>query len=225
MSSEDHITCCCLQRGGLLREMANEKEREKNYRLKLGWKTFTTPLLEKHSVQIKQAPVCAECDDRFGGTFPSLCLFLIFLAFCHLVCAKLVVLFGAVISPSFICNLPLVFFLSLYVSLSFSLVMSLSRRESLGYQCSASDRKRLINKLSCFSSPLYPPPFFLKRGLLLLSTTFLLIPPPTPLLIIPPSLLFFPVVDGRESQVCDNNYTYTQKKIMSFPPFNKFAVK
>lgn len=112
-----------------------------------------------------------------------------------------------------------------YVSSSPSVVMSLSRRESLGYQCSTVDRKRLINKLSCFSSPLYPPPFFLKRGLPLLPTTFLLIPQTPTLLIIPPSLLFFPVMDGRESQVCDNNYTYTQKKIMSFPPFNKFAVK
>ncbi len=158
------------------------------------------------------------------GHFPVSVFFFLFHAFCHLVCAKLVVHFGAVISSSFICNhFPLLFSFSLYVSLSLSLVMSLSRRESLGYQCSASDRKRMINKLSCFSSPLYPPPFFLKRGLPLLPTTFLLIP--APLLIIPPSLLFFPVVDGRESQVCDNNYTYTQKKIMSFPPFNKFAVK
>lgn len=133
--------------------------------------------------------------------------------------------FWGLISSSFICNHspPLSFSVALYISPLLSLVMSLSRRESLGYQCSASDRKRMINKLSCFSSPLYPPPFFLKRGLPLLPTTFLLIP--TPLLIIPPSLLFFPVVDGRESQVCDNNYTYTQKKIMSFPPFNKFAVK
>lgn len=50
--------------------------------------------------------------------------------------------------------------LLLFISLLLSLVMSLSRCESLGYQCSASDRKRMINKLSCFSSPLYPPPFF-----------------------------------------------------------------
>lgn len=50
--------------------------------------------------------------------------------------------------------------LPLFISLLLSLVMSLSRCESLGYQCSASDRKRMINKLSCFSSPLYPPPFF-----------------------------------------------------------------
>lgn len=73
---------------------------------------------------------------------------------------------------------PFAFSFSLYLSLPLSLVMSLSRRESLGYQCSASDRKRMINKLSCFSSPLYPPPFFLKRGLPLLPTTFLLIPAP-----------------------------------------------
>lgn len=132
--------------------------------------------------------------------------FFTFRAFCHLVCAKLVVLFGGAVTP-------------LRVAPSSSLVMSPSRRESLGYQCSASDRKSLINKLSCFSSPLYPPPFFLKRGLPLLPTTFLPPPPSSS------SLLFFPVVDGGESQVCDNNYTYTQKKIMSFPPFNKFAVK
>lgn len=197
--------------------------------MKLGWKSFTTAFFEKHSVQIKQVPVCEECNNRFRGTFPSfsLCFFLFFflicLAFCHLLCAELAVHFGADLFLHLQPHPPLVFLFSLYVSPLLSLVMSLSRRESLGYQCSASDRKRMINKLSCFSSPLYPPPFFLKRGLPLLPTTFLLIPPP--LLIIPPSLLFFPVVDGRESQVCDNNYTYTQKKIMSFPPFNKFAVK
>lgn len=55
---------------------------------------------------------------------------------------------------------PLLFSFPLRVSPLLSLVMSLSRRESLGYQCSASDRKRMINKLSCFSSPLYPPSFF-----------------------------------------------------------------
>lgn len=101
-----------------------------------------------------------------------------------------------------------------FVSPSLSPVMSLSRRESLGYQCTATDRKCLINKLSCFffPSPLYPPPFFLKRGLPLLPTTFLLIPTPLPSSSSPPSLLFLPVVDGRESQVCDNNYTYTWKK-------------
>lgn len=196
--------------------------------MKLGWKSFTTAFFEKHSVQIKQVPVCEECNNRFRGTFPSFsrCFFLFFLiclAFCHLLCAELAVHFGADLFLHLQPHPPLVFLFSLYVFRLLSLVMSLSRRESLGYQCSASDRKRMINKLSCFSSPLYPPPFFLKRGLPLLPTTFLLIPPP--LLIIPPSLLFFPVVDGRESQVCDNNYTYTQKKIMSFPPFNKFAVK
>lgn len=62
--------------------------------------------------------------------------------------------FFATPSPSQFLRLPL------FISLLLSLVMSLSRCESLGYQCSASDRKRMINKLSCFSSPLYPPPFF-----------------------------------------------------------------
>lgn len=37
--------------------------------------------------------------------------------------------------------------------LMLSPVMSLSQCESLGYQCSASDRKRVIKKLSCFSPP------------------------------------------------------------------------
>lgn len=147
--------------------MANEREREKkkitDYRQKLGWETFTTAFLKKHSVQIKQVPVCEECNNRFRGTFPSFCLFFFFTfhAFCHLVCAQLVVRFRTVISSSFICNhFPLLFSFSLHVSQLLSLVMSLSRRESLGYQCSASDRKRMINKLSCFSSPLYIPPFF-----------------------------------------------------------------
>lgn len=44
--------------------------------------------------------------------------------------------------------------LPLFVSLSLSPVMSLSQCESLGYQRSASDRKRVIKKLSCFSPPL-----------------------------------------------------------------------
>lgn len=44
--------------------------------------------------------------------------------------------------------------LPLFISLLLSPVMSLSRCESLGYQRSASDRKRVIKKLSCFSPPL-----------------------------------------------------------------------
>lgn len=108
---------------------------------------------------------------------------LFLLAFCQLVCAKLLVLFGGLSSPPSPPSLGLQP-PPCFVSPSLSLVMSLSRRESLGYQCTATDRKRLINKLSCFSSPLYPPPvffvFFLKRGLPLLPTTFLLIPAPLP---------------------------------------------
>ena len=100
--------------------------------------------------------------------------FLILRAFCHLVCAKLVVLFWGLSAPLLHVQAP-----SCFVSPSLSLVMSLSRHESLGYQCTASDRKRLINKLSCFLSPLYPA-FFLKRGLPLLPTTLLLIPAPLP---------------------------------------------
>lgn len=140
----------------------------KNYRLKLGWKTFTTPFLKKHSVRIKQAPVCEECSNRFGGTFPSLCPFSDISCFLSSCLHKTSCPFWGLSSPPPFC----------FVSLSLSLVMSLSRRESLGYQCTATDRKRLINKLSCFSSPLYPSLFFLKRGLPLLPTTFLLIPPP-----------------------------------------------
>lgn len=140
----------------------------KNYRLKLGWKTFTTPFLEKHSVQIKQAAVWEEGSNRFGRTFPSLCPFSDISCFLSSCLRKTSCPFRGLSCPPPFC----------FVSLSLSLVMSLSRRESLGYQCTASDRKRLINKLSCFSSPLYPPLFFLKRGLPLLPTTFLLIPPP-----------------------------------------------
>lgn len=160
---------------------ANEKERERdreNYRLKLGWKTFTTVFLEKHSVQIKQAPVCAECNDRLERSFPSLCLpffslslFSFFFWYVMLSVILFVQNYLSILELSSPRSL-----LPRYVSPSPSVVMSLSRRESLGYQCSAGDRKRLINKLSCFSSPLYPPPFFLKRGLPLLPTTFLLIP-------------------------------------------------
>lgn len=209
-------------------EVNGKKKRERK-KLKLGWKTFTTALLEKHSVQIKQVPVCEECNNRFRGTLPSFFffLFLILHAFCHLVCCK-------TSCPFWSCRLlflhlqqapPLSFSFPLFVSLSLSLVMSLSRRESLGYQCSATDRKRMINKLSCFSSPLYPPPFFFWNEDSRCSQRHFSSFPPPSLLIIPPSLLFFPVEDGRESQVCDNNYTYTQKKIMSFSPFNKFAVE
>lgn len=60
-----------------------EKDREgekKNYRLKLGWKTFTTAFLENHSVQIKQVPVCEECNNRFRGTFPSFCLIFLYIS-------------------------------------------------------------------------------------------------------------------------------------------------
>ena len=199
MSQEGHIACCCLRRGGPSILKANkekkkkkggERERERNCRVKLGWKTFTTAILEKHSVQIKQVPVCEECNNRFGGTSPSFCLVLFFFFWYSML---------SVISSAWSYSCPFrgtspsfadtttttppasCFAFPLRVSPLLSLVMSLSRRESLGYQCSASDRKRMINKLSCFSSPLYPPSFFLKRGLPLLPTTFLLIPnPPTP---------------------------------------------
>ena len=57
------------------------KRKKKNYRMKLGWKTFTTAFLEKHSVQIKQVAVCEECNNRFRGTFSSFCLGSFFLYF------------------------------------------------------------------------------------------------------------------------------------------------
>lgn len=169
---------------------------------------------------MKRAPVCEECNDRFRGTFPvSVCL-LFFFFFINILCF----LSSCLCKPScpfWGCHLllprlqprspPLVFFLS--ISPSLSLMMSLSRCESLGYQCSASDRKCLINKLSCFSSPLYPLPFFSETRTPAASNDVsprsTSPPPHHPSF---PSLLFFPVVDGRESQVCDNNYTYTQRK-------------
>lgn len=101
--------------------------------------------------------------------------------------------------------------LSLSISLLLSLLMSLSRCESLGYQCSASDRKRMINKLSCFSSPLYPPPFFPKRGLPLLPTTFLPTPP-HPSTSSLPSLLFCLLSWMAGSHRCVTIITRTLRK-------------
>ena len=154
------------------------------------------------------------------GHFPVYVFFLIFLAFCHLVCAKLVVLFG-------VCHLPLP---HLQPPSCFVFRHSPLWCHYLGvnhYDISVQPVTERAWLTSSLVFPLLPILllFFLKRELPLLPTTFFLIPSPNPLLIIPPYLLFFPVVDGRESQVCDNNYTYTQKKIMLLPPFNKFAVK
>lgn len=74
---EDHLSLLignflCLVRigsqpGGLPREKNHDGS-------KVGWNASSAALLRKHSVQIKRAPVCEECADRFGGTFPSLCL-------------------------------------------------------------------------------------------------------------------------------------------------------
>lgn len=113
--------------------------------------------------------------------------------------------------------------LSFWPSPLFSLVMSLSWCESLGYQCSASDRKHMINKLSCFSSPLYPPSFFLKWGLLLLPMT----PPQHIIPLFPlPFLLccLLPWIAGSHRCVTIITRTF-RKKIMLFPPFNMFCSK
>lgn len=138
--------------------------------------TFTPAHVEKHWVQIKQVPVCEEGNTGLRGKPHTFCLafFFIFHAFlCHL-------WWSSCPFQGWSPHVSTTRFLSHFLSLLLSLVMSLSRCESLGYQCSASDRNHMINKLSCFSSPLYPPPFFLKRGLPLLPTTFLLIPAPPP---------------------------------------------
>lgn len=103
------------------------REKKKNYRLKLGWKSFTTAFFEKHSVQIKQVPVCEECNNRFRGTFPSFSrcfflfsFFLICLAFCHLLCAELAVHFWGRSLPSFATTSPSRFSFSLFMSLRYS---------------------------------------------------------------------------------------------------------
>lgn len=59
-------------------EVNGERKGKKEKKLKLGWKTLTTALLEKHSVQIKQVPVCEECNNRFRGTQPSFFFFFFF---------------------------------------------------------------------------------------------------------------------------------------------------
>lgn len=134
----------------------------RDYSLKLGWRTFTkTPRWAKHSDQIKQVAVCEGDDIRSRGTTSN--SFLMFSSSCLCKC-----------SCPFRGWSPHVWFaavLSFWLSPLFSLLMSLSECESLGYQCSAADRKHMINKLSCFSSPLYPPSFFLKWGLPLLPMT------------------------------------------------------
>lgn len=144
------------------------KEREKKKKLQITDRNLAGKLSQQRSLRnilfkLNKCLFVRNATTDSEGHFPVSVFFFFFTfhAFCHLVCAQLVVRFRTVISSSFICNhFPLLFSFSLHVSQLLSLVMSLSRRESLGYQCSASDRKRMINKLSCFSSPLYIPPFF-----------------------------------------------------------------
>lgn len=83
--------------------------------------------------------------------------------------------------------------------------------ESLGYQCTASDRETLINKLSVFP----PVGFFsLKWELPLLKATSpslsLSLPLALPLSRVS-LILLASCRRWQESQVCGNNYTYTQR--------------
>lgn len=119
---------------------------------KLGWRTFTKAHAEQNTVlKLNKLLFVREATSDQEGQLP-----LVFDVYFKLF-VQMEPSISGLINSCFIRSRSL--FLAVSVVLSRDVTIWC---ESLGYQCSATDRKHMINKLSCFSSPLYPPSFFLK---------------------------------------------------------------